>query len=303
MTQRGFDARHLLSQASWMRENRCFCMHDPCSSRAARNGVTCRTEWTRPTLPVSAMQLSDDKAGRRQFSLSSLAYARRTLSPDLDGLPVLASSSASWFRGPKLGHARLCVENAVDSFSSALSQGGSGAVARPSEAVLELREKQLQSGSQLRLWCWRRWQAASRSLPAEQEELTHLGSLLALASPSVLVFLVLGLIKLHIGYADSPSMRKDGRGESPHQRTRARATSATRTLAAAARRSAATPGRSWPRHSVRCVARRSLSASSWARRRQWRLEPLVDRRHRRSRGLGGAATVRAVHAREERAAG
>ena len=45
---------------------------------------------------------------------------------------------------------------------------------------------------------------------SEEAELAHVGALLALACPSVVAFLLLGLLKLHIGYAtDSPSMRKD----------------------------------------------------------------------------------------------
>ena len=44
----------------------------------------------------------------------------------------------------------------------------------------------------------------------EESELSSIGALLALASPSVVIFFFLGVLKLHIGYAtDSASMKKD----------------------------------------------------------------------------------------------
>ena len=79
------------------------------------------------------------------------------------------------------------------------------------EAILELREKRASVGIAIAFVVLALvvGSVAIEHL-TEESELSSIGALLALASPSVVIFFILGVLKLHIGYAtDSPSMRKD----------------------------------------------------------------------------------------------
>ncbi|KAL1499472.1 hypothetical protein AB1Y20_011675 [Prymnesium parvum] len=119
-------------------------------------------------------------------------------------ISVISKSSAT------LGYA---LENAVDSFSSALVLwrfwGGGATVP---ESILQLREKRASVGIALAFVALALVVGGTAIAHlSKEEELSHHAELIALSLPSVFIFTLLGLLKLHIGRAtDSPSMRKDG---------------------------------------------------------------------------------------------
>lgn len=120
---------------------------------------------------------------------------------------IVALSTAS---ASTLGFA---LENAVDSFSSALVLwrfwGGGESVP---EAVLATREKRASVGIAIAFIVLAVVVGSvAISHLSHEEAPSDVGALIGLSTPSMIVFLVLGVIKLHIGQETrSPSMRKDG---------------------------------------------------------------------------------------------
>lgn len=149
--------------------------------------------------------MSWSRPGVREAYVVSLVSLVITVLALVLGLVVTFASSSSATLG-------FALENAVDTFSSALVLwrfwGGGASVP---EATLELREKRASVGiaaSFVLLGCVVGGVAIQHL--TTHDELKEVGTLYALAVPSMLIFFVLGSLKLRIGRAtDSASMKKD----------------------------------------------------------------------------------------------
>jgi len=152
-------------------------------------------------------QLSENPTAYDAYVLSWISMFFTVLAFGLGvGISVASHSAAT------LGYA---LENGVDSFSSALVLWrfwGGGKEGGPTEAQLELREKRASIGIGMMfiILAVVVGGVASAHLDASEPP-EEPGLLLGLSAPSVLIFLVLGVLKYRVGKKiDSPSLAKDG---------------------------------------------------------------------------------------------
>jgi len=151
------------------------------------------------------MRISLRRPGSYEAFLVSWLSVVITVLATLVGIAVATRSGSSAILG-------FALENFVDTFSSLLLVwrfwGGGTSV---SEYILELREKRASVGIAF-AFCVLAFVVGGMALShlAAHHETEDSASLLLLAAPSVVVFLVLGVLKAHIGAeTDSPSMKKD----------------------------------------------------------------------------------------------
>ncbi|KAJ1463275.1 hypothetical protein M885DRAFT_584138 [Pelagophyceae sp. CCMP2097] len=146
------------------------------------------------------------RAGVREaYELSVVSLAAAAVATLMGAVSAFQSRSAT-----ALGYT---LENVVDSVGSALllwrfSGGGGGA----SKAALELRERRADVGISIMFVVLALIVAidAAGDLANEEEE-GDVTELIVLYTPSMLLFLFLGLAKMHVGRAiRSPALRKDG---------------------------------------------------------------------------------------------
>ena len=184
--------------------------------RVRRNLRACSKDYNFHSCPAS-QEAGDTRPDKRMvsFSLSkpgaNEAYLISWLSLALTGLAfviglAVATSSNS---SATLGFA---LENAVDGISSALVLwrfwGGGHSIP---VAELELREKRASVGIAIAFVVLAVTVGGTASAHISEHSVPgNVAALLGVSAPSVVVFTVLGAVKLHLGFAThSPSLKKD----------------------------------------------------------------------------------------------
>ena len=151
------------------------------------------------------VKFSLSKPGANEAYLISWVSLALTAAAFVIGLAVATSSNSSATLG-------FALENAVDGISSALVLwrfwGGGHSIP---VAELELREKRASVGIAIAFVVLAVTVSGTASAHiAEHSVPGNVAALLGVSAPSVVVFAVLGVVKLHLGFAThSPSLKKD----------------------------------------------------------------------------------------------
>ena len=154
---------------------------------------------------LARMKFSLSYPGPNEAYLISWVSLALTGAAFVIGLVVATSSNSSATLG-------FALENAVDGISSALVLwrfwGGGHSIP---VAELELREKRASVGIALAFVVLAFTVGGTASAHISEHSVpSNVAALLGVSAPSVVVFAVLGVIKLHLGYATrSPSLKKD----------------------------------------------------------------------------------------------